>query len=560
MGRMTSVEWDIINARVAHYVTRLNLSNKSLGFLHLVLEQFFPNKVGDFSDIITDGSNDRGIDAIEIIGNNEQAEIYIFQSKYRESISTTDKTINETEILKIITFLHEVFDKSIILTTHCNIQLREAIHRIWDLHEKGVFCNYRVVLCSNDQGISPAAQNIIESTSTNLPNVIFEYYGASELLRDFGAKGHGIETGQLQVMGKEILERIDGDIRGVIASIDARSFVDLITTTDGQSVKRHLFNDNLRIFLGESGGFNGAIIAAASSQDSHLFWYLNNGITITCRDYSFNKGHANPKIRLDDFQIVNGAQTSHSLLIAANNSPESLENVVLTVRVYATRRKDIIERVAVATNSQARIQSRDLKSNHPTLKKLEMAFLDRGYYFERKRNMHSDQDQKQRIDALKLGQIIMSYYLREPDRARTDSDSIFDTQFNRIFNEQHNVDELCKLFEIYQNIEDMRDAYTNNFGKNIEAGGDHMYLIYGNWFILYAIRLLVASYGNRLPSPDQYRNLIDNAINLVSRACSQGKSVAHYQMFRSSKTKDKILAEISEKQMSLFDILQTMDL
>ncbi|WP_252869919.1 AIPR family protein [Brucella pituitosa] len=104
------------------------------------------------------------------------------------------------------------------------------------------------------------------------------------------------------------------------------------------------------------------------------------------------KGHSNPVIKIEDFQIVNGAQTSHSLLEAYNRSPDAFENIVIMVRVYATARGDIAERVAVATNSQARIQARDLRANHPILKKLEIAFLNQGYYFERKRNMHADKD------------------------------------------------------------------------------------------------------------------------------------------------------------------------
>ena len=187
--------------------------------------------------------------------------------------------------------------------------------------------------------------------------------------------------------------------------------MDLIGTADGKSIKRHLFDENLRIFLGANGGYNGNIIETATSHDSHLFWYLNNGITITCKQYAFNKGHSNPKIRIEDFQIVNGAQTSHSLLEAYKRAPEAFENVVLMVRIYATNREDITERVAVATNSQARIQSRDLRANHPALKKLELGLHDQGYFFERKRNMHADRDPKKRIDALKLGQILLSFQL-----------------------------------------------------------------------------------------------------------------------------------------------------
>ena len=119
-------------------------------------------------------------------------------------------------------------------------------------------------------------------------------------------EGRDAEDGQLQVISKEILERSDGDVRGVIASVDAQSFVDLITADDGETIKRHLFDDNLRVFLGAKGGYNQDIISTATSGDSYLFWYLNNGVTITCKSFSYNKGHTNPKLVFKDFQIVNG--------------------------------------------------------------------------------------------------------------------------------------------------------------------------------------------------------------------------------------------------------------
>jgi hypothetical protein len=192
----------------------------------------------------------------------------------------------------------------------------------------------------------------------------------------------------------------------------------------GRRHPNRIFDDNLRIFLGSNGGYNPAIISTATSPDSYLFWYLNNGITITCKNYSFNKGHVNPKIKIEEFQIVNGAQTSHSLLEASRINPDALENVVLMVRIYATDRGDIAERV------------------------------------------------------------------------------------------------------------------------------------YGHWFVLFAARLLLARAGDSIPLGEGAKTLILEAVGLVARACSsQHKAVAHYQIFRSPKTKDKIMAELMGKQADLFDLL-----
>jgi hypothetical protein len=552
MARLSRIEWDIIDARVRAEAARQAPNTASCALLRLILRQFFPGIEEALIEVVTDGPDDRGVDAIHVSEDDEYAEIYIFQAKYRETVEGTDKTVNDAEALKLAAFVEDLFDRSESLSDGGNFRLREAVKRIWALHERGVICRYRIVVCSNDTGLSGSAKSILENSCKKHNQVSYEQYGPRELIRDLGDSKLRRESGTLQVIGKEIFERTDGDVRGAIASIDARSFVDLISSEDGQTVKRHLFDDNLRVFLGVSGRYNAAIIETATSGDSHLFWYLNNGITITCRNYSFNRGHPNPPLKLTDFQIVNGAQTSHSLLEAYRINPQALSDVVLMVRIYATDREDIAERVAVATNSQARIQDRDLRANHPILKKLELAFAERGYFFERKRNMHSEKDPIRRIDALKLGQVITAFYLGEPDRARGESDAIFGSRFPQVFHESHDVDELCALSNLYRIIEQLREDYTANFRDNLEGGGEAQYLVYGHWFILYALKLLLNKHGRPIPTGDAAVEQITEAIGLVARACSQQKAVAHYQMFRSPRTKEKILAEITGKQGDLF--------
>ena len=556
MTSISKMDYSIIDARVKKAVNRQGLKTNSLGLLHVVLEQLFPSILDLLPEVITDGGDDRGVDAIHIVESDDIAEVYLVQSKYRENQSSCDKTINDPEILKVSLFLNELFDQSETLKKCNNVSLKEAIKRIWAIHTAGKMCRYCVVFTSNGQGFSSTALNIIRSTTTSHPSVSFDFYGATEIIRGLQHEGLQRESGKLQVIGKEILERSDGDVRGVIASIDARSFVELVKTSDGEGIKRHLFDDNLRIFLGVKGGYNAAIITTATSSDSYLFWYLNNGITITCKNFSYNKGHVNPWLSLDSFQIVNGAQTSHSLFEAFRVGSENLDNVVLMVRVYATERPDIAERVAVATNSQARIQARDLRANAQVLKKLELAFKEAGFFFERKRNMHSEQPDEKRVDALKLGQIILSYDLREPDRAKSESDSIFDSRFDAIFHDKQDVDRLIKLFELYRVIERLRENYTAEHLENVESGHPHQYLVYGHWFILFACGLLIfKSHAGQIPVGEKALQLVEEAINLVATACDQQKAVAHYQIFRSPKTKDKIVAEISGKQLDFLHLL-----
>lgn len=556
MNPISKMDWDIIEARVVKACHRHQFQKKTVGFLSIVIDQIFPGHEDQLQEVITDGPDDRGVDAIHIVEGESSAEVFIFQSKYRESQAACSKTINDVEVLKVSLFLNELFDKAGALSASGNFRLQESVQRIWELHDKGKICRYRVIFCSNGSGFATSAQGIIDSVKASHPSVSFEFYSGHDVVHAMAIEGRNSEDGHLQVIGKEILERSDGDVRGVIASVDARSFVDLITAEDGETIKRHLFDDNLRVFLGAKGGYNQAIISTATSGDSYLFWYLNNGVTITCKSFSYNKGHANPKLVFKDFQIVNGAQTSHSLVEAARTNPDALSDVVVMVRMYATDRADIAARVAVATNSQARIQSRDLMSNHDILKKLELAFKEHGYFFERKKNMHFNKPEDKRIDALKLGQIILSYELREPDKAKTESDSIFDSRFHHIFDNVQSIEELIRLYQLYEIIEKMRDGYQDEFASSPESGREHQYLVYGHWFILFACKLLhVKSEKPQLPTGDDARALVEEAIRRVATACGQQKAVAHYQMFRSPRTKERILGEISAKQVDFFDLL-----
>jgi hypothetical protein len=109
---ISKMDWGIIDARVASTCLKHQFNRKTAGFLAIVLNQLFPGHEDQLQEIITDGPDDRGIDAVHIIENETSAEIFLLQSKYRESHSTCHKTINDAEILKIYQFLTELFDKS----------------------------------------------------------------------------------------------------------------------------------------------------------------------------------------------------------------------------------------------------------------------------------------------------------------------------------------------------------------------------------------------------------------------------------------------------------------
>jgi hypothetical protein len=225
MPTITAIEWDILDARVRKTGAQFGLASPSMSFLYLVLDQFFPNRSSDFPEMVVDGGNDLGVDAIEIIEREDEAEVFVFQSKHRTSHKSTDRTINDSDVLKVVRFVQAIFDQDEWVSCSGNLQVREAASRIWDLHRRGVICRYRLVFCTNGACLHESAAALLQSALRNLPSVAHEEYGSRDILRDIGQSGRDRETWILQAIGRETLERIDGDVRGVIASVDALSFV-----------------------------------------------------------------------------------------------------------------------------------------------------------------------------------------------------------------------------------------------------------------------------------------------------------------------------------------------
>ena len=100
----------------------------------------------------------------------------------------------------------------------------------------------------------------------------------------------------------------------------------------------------------------------------------------------------------------------------------------------------------------------------------------------------------------------------------------------------------------------MRDAHVAKQRDAIEPTGESQYLVYGHWFVLYAAKLILTQEAKPLPTGQEARKLVLEAIALVARACTSVKATAQYQLFRSSKTKARLISELEGRQMSLFDL------
>jgi len=137
-----------------------------------------------------------------------------------------------------------------------------------------------------------------------------------------------------------------------------------------------LLESNVRAFLGQAGKFNKGIRDTIRNKPQ-MFLPYNNGITATANEVVTETIKNNLYItKLNDFQIVNGGQTTASLYHTQKKYKDA-DLTRISVQMKLTVIKDIeqknieVPNIARYANSQNKVTELDLSSNNPYFVKIE---------------------------------------------------------------------------------------------------------------------------------------------------------------------------------------------
>ena len=206
--------------------------------------------------------------------------------------------------------------------------------------------------------------------------------------------------------------------KSVVCSVKGNELARLAASAGGDFV----FDQNLRPFLGNVGKVNDDIQKTCTdAEDSKLFWFLNNGITMICDKVDVVKDADRPLIKLSNVQIVNGCQTTVTLRNALDRVALNDEVSVL-IKILETKDANLIGKITLTTNNQNKITSRDLKANDPTQILIQQNILKKyKLHYERKTKefyRNTKVLRKHIVPNNKVGQAYLSTVLRRPAIAR----------------------------------------------------------------------------------------------------------------------------------------------
>ena len=179
--------------------------------------------------------------------------------------------------------------------------------------------------------------------------------------------------------------------------------IDLATIYDRWSTR--LLESNVRVFLQARSKVNKGIRNTLENEPQ-LFFSFNNGLTTTAERIEIVDTDEGIKIaRLENFQIVNGGQTTASVYAAYKNKVD-LSRVFVQMKlsiVSPERAKGLVPRISRSANSQNKVSDADFFSNHPYHVRIETmsrrlyappakegSFVETKWYYERARGQYQD--------------------------------------------------------------------------------------------------------------------------------------------------------------------------
>lgn len=476
----------ILKSKVNNIVGE-NKCTSSVAFIYLMLMEVFELDEFEVEEAFTDGGKDKGIDAIFEKDEDGENILYLIQSKYFEQ--NHDKTIDENSknLLKEAASNYVLGD---YLLDNLNEKLKKRIEIYRERLSDGEIDRVGIIFITNGQ---KPGQNIISELEKFKEEqdgqIFYEIYTEEDLSSIFlPTSAIPVKQIELKIMkdpgtgDKTLLNLPDIDIvQGKVARVDVCDLAEIVKNNS------NIFNENVRAYQSIRNKVNEKIAETLrNSEKIKEFVYLNNGITLLCDNFRVQPG--NECIIIDKPSIINGCQTASTICEVYKEGKIERNISFVLIRIIKSNNEDIKRRIIKSSNTQTAIKSRDLISEDDIQKQLESQFYTLGYFYERKRGMHSDKPKDKIIDLERAAQAYMALYLNKPSEAKNKKNEIYKGYYEQIFNRDLTAQQLLVgyvlLNKISEKIKDMRKT-VGDFKKSVLGNSAlHILPLFREWALI----------------------------------------------------------------------------
>ncbi|MCK4817261.1 AIPR family protein [bacterium] len=509
--------YDQINDEIRQDYYQQNYPNDGQRFVAWYLRNIHLRDQNETKADITDGADDKQIDAVVIDDNNNS--IYIIQGKF-----IGEAKVDAEPLREVLSSWIQLKDLVRLQDTG-NVKLKQRLPELsialddgYDIHfellttatltssAKDDFATFQKQLAEADD--FPATIHLVDNEE-----ILKRYEIALE-------KEHPIIKFTLQLDEGKYLRFSIGDTQSVIAAIPLKDCLLFPGIKDGT-----LFKKNVRQSLGLNNRVNKGI-KDTIYKNSEEFFYYHNGITTLCNNLDFDE--ATRQLTLNGLSVVNGCQ-SLTTILSCSEKVKQLENSYIMFRFYEITNRDRADHISISTNTQSAVKPRDLRSNDKRVLKLKKVFEQKyptGYLITKRGEVApAVKDKKHVLDLSDLGKFMITWQSQRPNIAYSET-KIFDKYFDQLFKKDYSPDKIQALNEWMAKVWE-KWVKDNPLGLNESLLAMKAYAPYHH---LYAISVCFGV-SNQMPTesvPNPYialktakdNNIIDQIIDLSGRSLS----------------------------------------
>ncbi|MFC5772020.1 AIPR family protein [Thauera sinica] len=411
----------------------------------------------DFEDASLGGGDDAGLDGAAVIINGifvttpEQVrevakrngyldvDFYLIQSK-------SSSKFKGDQVGTFLFGVKSLFDEAPSMPENDSIQklrrIREAVYELSIQFTKLPSLNMYFVTTGEWKDPDPirgrAARELRELGQRKmLSNQDLHFIDADKLKSIFRELQRRVVK-EIRLDYQTALPEMDGVTRSFLGALRAKDFVLLLSDDEG-NLQKSLFYDNVRDFQGHNAVNREIHETLSNPVKQTRLALLNNGVTIISKQIE----QIGSKLKLSDFQVVNGCQTSN---IVFEQRAILSEQTYVPVKIIETNDPDIITEVVEATNSQTEVKREAFESLRPFHKELEEYYNSRTkksafpIYYERRSKQY------QHLPAIKPNHVItlaaqvkayVATFLRQPHSNHRYYGELLDSYREKLFVAEH---------------------------------------------------------------------------------------------------------------------------
>jgi hypothetical protein len=476
-----------IKDQVTELTEQFKYPNDGTSFGHFILRECF-NKIIDFEydgtdydsfikDHIVDMANDLGNDAI--FTNQKNKEIIVFQFKY-----SNGKLLNTNEIKKnkkFVDWILNINQDPLVPNTKLKKIINEEISQILT-PESIASNNYSVSFYYIDNQFDSTIKTDIKALYTNYNDKsinfqikFYNYEELEELYDDIEIPKNEITLkvvpGEYFIKKVNYHDTTETPVETIVTSIIANSLKPII-----EEKKELILALNVRYYKGEND-INSKIKTEYSKGKKSNFWILNNGINAICEDFEIQDN----SLKIKNFQIVNGGQTTKTLTRIVNDLPDDVQILMRLTKIKDKAQTSKISMdIAVASNSQNAISARDLHSGDRIQNKIFTNLDAVGIFYDKKdgewatlskkkyRNPFGNSPMHLKIYNTDLGVAYLSFYLQVPistvgRHKLVFSEIYYDQIFSMATNEEDQFYKLILAYRIAERVNRIKNDKINGY-------------------------------------------------------------------------------------------------